>query len=135
MQNVAGKGIVYASGGFAPWQPEVVSMAVFGLVVLVLLVVLLFMTRWLGEKKITAVKVEPYECGIAATGTARFAYPAPFYLVAIFFLVFDIEGAFIFSWAIAFDRLGWMGWLQITFFIFILLLSLAYIWKKGGLEW
>jgi len=121
--------------GYSPWHPQFVDMAVYGLIILVLMALLLFLTRWLGERKITETKLTAYECGIVPTGSARFPYPAPFYLVAIFFLVFDVEGAFIFSWAIAFDRLGWLGWLQISFFIFILLISLAYLWRKGGLEW
>jgi NADH-quinone oxidoreductase subunit A len=121
--------------GFSPWQPEIGDMAVYGLIILALMLVLLFLTRWLGDRKPTETKGVPYECGIIPSGSARFPYPAPFYLVAIFFLVFDVEAAFIFSWAIAFDRLGWLGWLQICFFIFILLSSLWYLWRKGGLEW
>jgi NADH-quinone oxidoreductase subunit A len=62
-------------------------------------------------------------------------HPVPFYLVAIFFLIFDVEAAFIFAWAIAFRELGWAGWLEISLFIIILMLSLFYIWKKGGLDW
>jgi NADH-quinone oxidoreductase subunit A len=124
-----------AFDGFSAWQPGIGDIAVYGLIILALIAVLLFLTVWLGEKKPTLTKLEPYECGIAPTGNARFPYPAPFYLVAIFFLVFDVEGAFIFSWAIAFDRLGWLGWLQISFFISILLISLVYLWRKGGLDW
>ena len=69
------------------------------------------------------------------TGGARLRYPVPFYLVAVFFLIFDVEAAFIFSWAVAMEDLSWHGWLQISFFIIVLLLSLFYIWKKGGLDW
>ncbi|MGD8344423.1 MAG: NADH-quinone oxidoreductase subunit A, partial [Desulfobacterales bacterium] len=69
------------------------------------------------------------------TGDARLHYPVPFYLVAIFFLIFDVEGAFIFAWAIAHGKLGWAGWLQISFFIVLLLLGLFYVWRKGGLDW
>ena len=121
--------------GFSGWQPGFGAMAVYGLIILALILVILFLTAWLGEKKPTETKLAPYECGVVPTGNARFPYPAPFYLVAIFFLVFDVEGAFIFSWAIAFERLGWLGWLQISFFITILLISLVYLWRKGGLEW
>jgi NADH-quinone oxidoreductase subunit A len=121
--------------GFTSWQPEFVNLAVYGLIILVLIIIILFLAGWLGEQKPTRTKLAPYECGILPSGNARFPYPAPFYLVAIFFLVFDVEGAFIFSWAIAFDRLGWLGWLQICFFTAILLLSLVYLWRKGGLEW
>jgi NADH-quinone oxidoreductase subunit A len=119
----------------SPWQPGILSLGVFALMSLVLIAAFLFLASWLGEKKPNPEKLRPYECGILPTGTARFPYPIPFYLIATFFLIFDVEAAYIFSWAIAFDRLGWSGWLQISFFIVILLASLFYIWTKGGLEW
>ena len=111
------------------------SLAAYTVMVLVLMGLILFLTAWLGEKKETPEKLRPYECGIIPTGPARLRYPVPFYLVAIFFLIFDVEAAFIFTWAIAFRPLGWAGWFQISFFIIVLLVSLFYIWKKGGLEW
>ncbi len=117
------------------WEPGILSLFVFSVMVLVLVGYLLFLAGWLGEKKPNPEKLRPYECGIIPTGTARVRYPVAFYLIATFFLIFDVEGAYIFAWAIAFDRLGWSGWLQISFFIAILLISLFYIWKKGGLEW
>jgi NADH-quinone oxidoreductase subunit A len=123
------------SGAFSPWKAGIFSLALYTTVVLVLIGVLLFLITWLGEKKETAEKQRPYECGIIPTGSAWFRYPVPFYLVATFFLIFDLEAVFIFAWAVAFDDLGWMGWLRITFFILVLLLSLVYVWKKGGLDW
>ncbi len=120
---------------FSPWQPGILALGVFTLMTVVLVIHLLFIASWLGEKKPNPEKLKPYECGIIPTGTARFRYPIAFYLIAAFFLIFDVEAAYIFSWAIAFERLGWSGWLQISFFIVILLISLFYIWKKGGLEW
>jgi NADH-quinone oxidoreductase subunit A len=119
----------------SPWEPGILSSVVYGLLVMILVAILLFLSRWLGEKKKGVEKLRPFESGIIPTGTARFRYPVPFYLVAAFFLIFDVEAAYIFAWAIAFDRLGWAGWLQISFFIVVLLISLFYIWKKGGLEW
>ncbi len=119
----------------SPWEPGILALAVYGLLALGLTGLLLWIAGWLGEKKPNPEKLRPYECGIIPTGTARFPYPVAFYLIAAFFLIFDVEAAYIFSWAIAFDRLGWSGWLQISFFIIILLISLFYIWKKGGLEW
>ena len=119
----------------SPWEPGILALFVFALMVFGLVGILFFIAGWLGEKKPSPEKSRPYECGIVPTGTARFHYPVAFYLVAAFFLIFDVEAAFIFSWAIAFDRLGWSGWLQISFFVVILLISLFYIWKKGGLEW
>jgi NADH-quinone oxidoreductase subunit A len=119
----------------SPWEPGVMSLVLYAAMVLALMGILLFLTRWIGEKKPTAEKLRPYECGIIPTGSARFPYPVPFYLVAIFFLIFDVEAAFIFAWAVAFRELGWAGWLEISVFIVILLFSLIYIWNKGGLDW
>jgi len=119
----------------SPWEPGILALGVFSLMAMFLVIALLLMAGWLGERKPNLEKLRPYECGIIPTGTARFRYPIAFYLIAAFFLIFDVEAAYIFSWAIAFDRIGWSGWLQISFFIVILLISLFYIWKKGGLEW
>jgi NADH-quinone oxidoreductase subunit A len=123
------------SSTLSPWEPSILSLAVYSLLVFLLIAALLFLSGWLGEKKPDPEKLRPYECGIIPTGTAQFRYPIAFYLIAAFFLIFDVEATYIFSWAIAFDRLGWSGWLQISFFILILLISLFYLWKKGGLEW
>jgi NADH-quinone oxidoreductase subunit A len=123
------------SGSLSPWEPGVFSLVVFGLMIVALIVLLLFVASWLGEKTSNSEKLRPYESGVIPTGSARLWYPVPFYLVAIFFLIFDVEGAYIFSWAIAWENLGWSGWLQIGFFIGVLILGLVYIWKKGGLEW
>ena len=123
------------SPSFSPWNAGIFGLALYTLIVCVVVGVMLFLTAWLGEKKETEEKQRPYECGIIPTGSAWFRYPVPFYLVAAFFLIFDLEAVFIFAWAVAFVELGWMGWMRITFFILVLLLSLFYIWKKGGLDW
>ncbi len=119
----------------SPWIPGLFSLALYTAMVLGLLGIVLFLTGWLGEKKIDPEKARPYECGVIPTGGARFRYPVPFYLVAVFFLIFDVEAAFIFAWAVAVNDLSWRGWWQITFFIIVLLVSLFYLWKKGGLDW
>jgi NADH-quinone oxidoreductase subunit A len=119
----------------SPWEPGILSLVVYAGIILILMGLLLTVTSWLGVKSRTPEKLRPYESGVIPTGMARFRYPVPFYLVAIFFLIFDVEVAFIFSWAVAFDRLGWLGWLQVSFFMIVLLISLFYIWMKGGLEW
>lgn len=90
---------------------------------------------WLGVKRHSERKGMPYESGMIPSGSARLAFPVPFYLVAIFFIVFDVESAFIFAWATAWDLLGFPGLIHITFFIIILLLGLVWLWLKGGLEW
>lgn len=119
----------------SPWVPGLFSLALYVALVVGLLAILLFLTSWLGEKKIDYEKARPYECGVIPTGSARFRFPVPFYLVAVFFLIFDVEAAFIFAWAVAMEELSWRGWLQISFFIIVLLVSLFYLWKKGGLDW
>ena len=119
----------------SPWKPGLLALVVYTTLVLALIGALLMAASALGEKKTSPEKLRAYESGVIPTGSARFRYPVPFYLVATFFLVFDVEAAFIFSWAVAYDRLGWPGWLQISFFIVVLLISLGYIVLKGGLEW
>jgi NADH-quinone oxidoreductase subunit A len=123
------------AGVLSPWEPGLTSMIFYALVVLTVMVAFLFLCGRFTKKKENPEKLRPYECGIIPTGLARFRYPVPFYLVAVFFLIFDVEAVYIFSWAIAFESLGWAGWVQISFFITILLISLFYIWSKGGLEW
>jgi NADH-quinone oxidoreductase subunit A len=125
-----------AAGAFmSPWEPGLLALGVYTFLVLALIGVMLFIAGHIGEKRESIEKSRPYECGIIPTGTARFHYPVPFYQVAMFFLIFDVEAAFIFAWGAAFDRLGWYGWLEISFFILVLLFSLIYIWRKGGLDW
>ncbi len=119
----------------SPWEPGVFSLAVYGFLIAALIGSQLFLAVWLGEKKPSKEKQRPYECGIIPTGTARFRYPVPFYLVAIFFLIFDVEGAYIFTWAVVYKDVGWPGWTQMSFFIILLLVGLLYIRKQGGLDW
>ena len=126
---------IVSSGVLSPWEPGIFSLAIFVVLILIFVASQLFIAVWLGERKKTAEKLRPYESGIIPTGVARLRYPVPFYLVAIFFLIFDVEGAFIFAWAIAYGELGWPGWMQISFSIVLLLLGLFYIWRKGGLDW
>jgi NADH-quinone oxidoreductase subunit A len=72
---------------------------------------------------------------VQPSGTARLAWPVPFYLVAIFFIIFDVEAAFIFTWAVCWEQLGMTGLVQITVFIVILAIGLVWLWLKGGLDW
>lgn len=119
----------------SPWEPDVFALAIYTAGVLALMGILIFLIARLGPRRESPAKQIAYESGIVPTGSARFLYPVPFYLVATFFLLFDIEALYIFAWAVAFRQLGWGGWLKMTFFIAVLFLSLIYIWKKGGLDW
>lgn len=118
-----------------PWQSGMFSLIVYILAVLGLIAVLLFLAAWAGIRRPNREKLRPYESGIIPTGSARLRYPVPFFMVAVFFLIFDVEAAFILSWAVAGKTLSWPGWIEITFFIAVLIIGLIYIWRKGGLQW
>ncbi|MDR3553758.1 MAG: NADH-quinone oxidoreductase subunit A [Syntrophobacteraceae bacterium] len=124
-----------AAGAMSPFHAGVFSLVVFTVLVMLFIASQLFLAAWLGEKKKSPEKSRPYECGIIPTGSASFRYPVPFYLVAIFFLIFDVEGAFILTWAVVYREVGLAGYAQMSFFILLLLAGLFYIWKQGGLDW
>jgi NADH-quinone oxidoreductase subunit A len=79
--------------------------------------------------------VEPYEAGIVTVGYARFRLPVKFYLVAIFFVIFDLETVFIFAWAVAFRDVGWVGYIDVVVFVGVLFAALVYLWRLGALDW
>lgn len=115
--------------------PAFYHLLAYTLATLALIGVLLLAARWLGERRRSFQKELPYESGVIPSGTARLAWPVPFYLVAIFFIVFDVEAAFIFTWAVAHGLLGLSGLIHITVFIVVLAAGLAWLWLKGGLDW
>jgi NADH-quinone oxidoreductase subunit A len=80
-------------------------------------------------------KNSPYECGFEAFEDARMKFDVRYYLVAILFIIFDIETAFLFPWGVALRDIGWGGFTAMMIFLLELLLGFAYIWRKGGLEW
>ncbi len=81
------------------------------------------------------VKLEPYECGIEPQTEARDRYSIRYYLVAMLFVIFDVETIFLFPWAVIMDRLLVFGLIEMLVFLFILIVGYAYAWKKGALEW
>jgi len=89
----------------------------------------------LGPRKPTPEKAAPYECGMPAVGDARERQSVKFYLVAMIFLLFDIEVAFLYPWAMALRDLGWNGFLQVLLFMALLLFGYVYVWRKGALDW
>ncbi|MBM4287867.1 MAG: NADH-quinone oxidoreductase subunit A [Deltaproteobacteria bacterium] len=88
-----------------------------------------------GKKIHTPVKDLPYECGMIPTGDARSRYSVKFFVIAMFFLVFDIEAIFLYPWAIVYKDLGLFGFIEMGVFILVLGVGLAYVWGKGALEW
>ena len=94
-----------------------------------------FASNLLGPKRPTPEKSAPYECGVPPVGDARERQSVKFYLVAMIFLLFDIEIAFLYPWAIALRDLGWPGFVQLLSFFLILMVGYVYVWRKGILDW
>ena len=82
-----------------------------------------------------ASKLSPYECGCPPVGDAREKFSVRFYIIAMLFVLFDLEAVFMYPWAISFDKLGIVGIVEMALFILILLVGYVYAWKKGALEW
>ena len=101
-----------------------------GFVVLPMLV-----SRLTGTHNPNADKLAEYECGFPAFEDSRSQFDVRFYLIAILFIVFDLEAAFLFPWAVSLKETGWTGWFAMIIFLAELALGLAYAWKKGALEW
>jgi len=95
----------------------------------------IFLSSLLGPRKPTPEKLAPYECGMPPVGSARERQSVKFYLVAMIFLLFDIEIAFLYPWAMALRDLGWNGFAQVVIFILLLLAGYVYVWRKGALDW
>ena len=95
----------------------------------------LLLSSVLGPRRPSLDKLSPYECGIDPDGSARDRFSVKFYLVAMLFIVFDIEIVFLYPWAVILNSLGLFGLVEMIFFLGILLIGLLYVWKKGGLEW
>lgn len=100
-----------------------VALAMFGL------------ATFLGPKNPTPEKNTPYECGSESTGAQHVKLSVKFYLTAILFVIFDIEAIFLYPWAVLFQRLGWVGLVEMLVFLSVLTAALVYCWKKGALEW
>ena len=95
----------------------------------------LVLSRFLGPHNPTPEKSAPYECGMPPVGDARERQSVRFYLIAMIFLLFDIEVAFLYPWALALRSLGWPGYMQVVLFTLVLMTGYIYIWKKGALDW
>lgn len=92
-------------------------------------------SHFLGQRHITRATIQPFESGVIPLGDARLRFPIQFYLVAMLFVIFDLESVFIYTWAIAIRPAGWNGYIAILAFIGVLLAALAYLWRLGALDW
>ena len=111
------------------------GFAVFLLGVFALIGFMLGVSSLLGSKAWGRSKNDPFESGMLPTGTARLRFSAKFYLVAMLFVIFDVEALFLFAWAVSVRESGWAGLIEATLFIAILLAGLVYLWRIGALDW
>ena len=96
---------------------------------------MLLLSIFIGPKRDTEVKDDPFECGTVATGSANERFSVKFYLVAMIFILFDIEIVFLYPWALQAQALSWFGFWAMLSFISVLTLGLAYVWRRGLLDW
>jgi NADH-quinone oxidoreductase subunit A len=97
--------------------------------------VTLLPSRLLQTNRYSKVKLDPYECGIEPVTDARDRYSIRYYLIAMLFVIFDVETVFMFPWAVILEKLGVFGLIEMMVFLFILVVGFVYAWKKGALEW
>jgi NADH-quinone oxidoreductase subunit A len=98
-------------------------------------VLLLFIAAFTGPRQASERKMKLFECGVDPVGEPRHRYSVKFFLVALLFVIFDIEAVFVYPWAVMFREMGIFGFVEMSLFLFILILGLVYVWKKGALEW
>ena len=110
-------------------------LVVYFLAVIFLAAAMIGLSYFLGQRHQERATGQPYESGIVSTGTARVRLSANFYLIAMFFVIFDLETVFIFAWAVSAREAGWAGYAEILVFIVILLAALVYLSRLGALDW
>jgi NADH-quinone oxidoreductase subunit A len=121
--------------GTEPQEVALWPLLLYTVAVVVTVAGMIGVSALLGQRQRGSKAGEPYESGIVATSSARLRFSVQFYLVAILFVIFDLEAVFLIVWALAFRQAGWIGYLGILFFIGILVIGLLYEWRQGGLDW
>lgn len=114
---------------------QYLPIAIFLVVATVIGIALLTLGSLLGPRRPDSEKLSPYECGFEAFEDARMKFDVRYYLVAILFIIFDLEIAFLFPWAVVLDQLGWAAIASMSVFLGLLVVGFIYEWKKGALEW
>ena len=115
----------------APYLPLAAVLLLSG----ILAMVIPLLAGVLGPRRPSAIKSTAFEAGSESSGPARQRFAVKFYVVALLFIVFDVEAVFLYPWAVNFRSLGWFGYTEMLVFAATLVVGLIYIWKKGALEW
>ena len=116
-------------------SPSLWPLGIYFILVLLMVVGMLIVSYVLGQRHQGRSTGSPYEAGIVSEGSARVRLSSKFYLLAMFFVVFDLELALIFAWAVVGRELSWTGYIEIVIFIGVLGAALAYLWRTGALDW
>jgi len=111
------------------------SFGIFLLGIVGMCCFMLFVPYFLGGRDWGRAKNDPFESGIVPQGGARLRVSAKFYLVAMFFVIFDVEALFLYAWAISIRDVGWLGFIEAAIFFFLLLAGVFYLWRVGALDW
>jgi NADH-quinone oxidoreductase subunit A len=111
------------------------SFAIYICGVIFICVFMLAVPVFMGGRSRGKAKTEPFESGVVSVGGARLRFSAKFYLIAMFFVIFDIEALFLYAWAVSVRESGWPGFIEALIFILVLLVGLIYVWRVGALDW
>lgn len=111
------------------------AFAVYVVGAICICLIMIGLAALLGGRAYGRAKNKPFESGVDSVGNARLRFSAKFYLVAMFFVIFDVEALYLFAWSISVRESGWVGFIEATIFISLLLVGLIYLWRIGALDW
>ncbi|MBR7628008.1 MAG: NADH-quinone oxidoreductase subunit A [Aeromonas popoffii] len=111
------------------------AFAIYVVAAICLCLIMIGLAALLGGRAYGRAKNKPFESGIDSVGNARLRFSAKFYLVAMFFVIFDVEALYLFAWSVSVRESGWVGFIEATIFITLLLVGLIYLWRIGALDW
>ncbi|MGL4355251.1 MAG: NADH-quinone oxidoreductase subunit A [Aeromonas popoffii] len=111
------------------------AFAIYVVAAICLCLIMIGLAALLGGRAYGRAKNKPFESGIDSVGNARLRFSAKFYLVAMFFVIFDVEALYLFAWSVSVRESGWIGFIEATIFITLLLVGLIYLWRIGALDW
>lgn len=113
---------------------EYIAIGIFGMLAAVIVAFMLMANRWWGPRQPSLIKSQPFECGTTPIALPGGKMPIHFYIMAMLFVAFDVELVFLFPWAVLAKDLGWMGLLEMSFFLAIIVIGFLYAWRQGVLE-
>ncbi|MGL5774694.1 MAG: NADH-quinone oxidoreductase subunit A [Aeromonas veronii] len=120
---------------FADISAQHWAFAIYVIGAITICLVMIGLAALLGGRAYGRTKNKPFESGVDSVGSARLRFSAKFYLVAMFFVIFDVEALYLFAWSVSVRESGWVGFIEATIFIVLLLIGLIYLWRIGALDW